>query len=161
MLLCRWHMSAVPRLFTSLSQQSSHLCIQRRQFRACCWELVNERHARQATARTSFVRSAVITSTVKLMQANGCTVSFQKFTSAAVVSAVERALGTCRGTVYVDLRSVPVPSLHTLDLIGQIYGRVAEIAPQRNVVPLLSSAYPQGKCHLLIPGGFQLFLPWM
>lgn len=138
-------MSAIPRLFTSLSQQSSHLCKQHRHFRACCLEVVNERHATQANARTlPFVRPAVSTSTFKLMQANGSIILFQKFSSAAVVSAVERALVTCRGTVYVDLRSVPAPSLHTLDLIGKIYGRVAEIAPQRNVVPLLSSAYPKG-----------------
>lgn len=95
------------------------------------------------------MRSDLITSNrfpgaLKLMQANGCLISFQKVSTAAVVSAVERALGTCRGTVYVDLRSVPAPSLSTLDIIGKIYGRVATLAPQRNVVPLLSTAYPQG-----------------
>jgi hypothetical protein len=78
------------------------------------------------------------------MHANACLISFQKVSTAAVVSAVERALVICKGTVYVDLRSVPAPSLNTLDIIGKIYGRVAKLAPQRNVVPLLSTAYPQG-----------------
>jgi hypothetical protein len=119
-----------------------------RRFRACCLNVVNEGHAWQAIARTP--RQACLSTsnrlrgTVKLMHANGCVISFQNVSSTAVVSAVERALVTCRGTVYVDLRSVPAPSLHTIDIIGKIYGRVAKLAPQRNVVPLLSTAYPQG-----------------
>jgi hypothetical protein len=78
------------------------------------------------------------------MRENGCLISFQKVSTAAVVSAVERALVVCKGTVYVDLRSVPAPSLNTLDLIGNVYGRVAKLAPQRNVVPLFNTAHPQG-----------------
>jgi hypothetical protein len=80
------------------------------------------------------------------MQANACVVTLEKISAtSSVISAVERALVSCRGTVYIDLRSLPTPSAHVLDVIGEIYGSVARLAPRRNVVPLLSTAYPKGE----------------